>query len=388
MVLPTAPPVPVGDFQRMPTSTLPLLSRQLAAVLYPPVRKNRHAPDHPTGPTPFRTAHCRFRNAFEALARIRHSLQMFISREHTVGIVQQQTCVLARNTVLSAPALAACHVHAPLVLLNWSVALWAGFSVGQDPVEVLTLSAVLSDPLADSATRNLHASTDRDNTRARLTTTAKAPRGHNLVALGSWLTCPLVRAAAVAGCLGTVTQLCGCCCLRTTVRWLVSLRGAPPPFLLAAAVFVSERPCAGLSHCTVQCCHPSCWPGHAEGAASYYCCPARTGRCASSLQLKQNVAPHAHITSIGSSGARSTQHSTAFSQLAPAATQILQILMQIPHGGKDTEHKHINENKTNIHYASAVGACISRRNSNSTSVGHPGRRANTTLSGVLINTAA
>lgn len=43
-----------------------------------------------------------------------------------------------------------------------------------------------------------------------------------------------------------------------------------------------------------------------------------TGRCASSLQLKQNAAPHVHTTSSGSSGARSSAvHSTAFSQPLP-----------------------------------------------------------------------
>jgi hypothetical protein len=47
-----------------------------------------------------------------------------------------------------------------------------------------------------------------------------------------------------------------------------------------------------------------------------------TGLCASSLQLKQKVVSQPlHTTSSGSSGARSMQHSTAFSQLTPAAVQ-------------------------------------------------------------------
>jgi hypothetical protein len=53
------------------------------------------------------------------------------------------------------PALAAGHMHAPLVLLNGPVALGAGLGVGQDPVEVLTLRAVLGDPLAHSVARHL-----------------------------------------------------------------------------------------------------------------------------------------------------------------------------------------------------------------------------------------
>jgi hypothetical protein len=72
------------------------------------------------------------------------------------------------NSGVAPPALAACHVHAALVLLDGSVALRAGFGVGQDPVEVLTLSTVLGDPLADSAARNLNAPTDRRNTCAGL----------------------------------------------------------------------------------------------------------------------------------------------------------------------------------------------------------------------------
>ena len=53
------------------------------------------------------------------------------------------------------PALAACHVHTPLVLLNGAVALGAGLSVGKDPVQVLTLSTVLGDPLANGAAGHL-----------------------------------------------------------------------------------------------------------------------------------------------------------------------------------------------------------------------------------------
>mmetsp|Transcript_22470 Transcript_22470/g.62320 ORF Transcript_22470/g.62320 Transcript_22470/m.62320 type:complete len:249 (-) Transcript_22470:452-1198(-) len=49
-------------------------------------------------------------------------------------------------------ALRACHVHAPLVLLNWTFALWAWLGVGQDPIEVLRLCAVLQDPLLHSVT--------------------------------------------------------------------------------------------------------------------------------------------------------------------------------------------------------------------------------------------
>ena len=44
-------------------------------------------------------------------------------------------------------ALAAGHVHAALVLLDGPLALGAGLGVGQDPVQVLRLCAVLDDPL-------------------------------------------------------------------------------------------------------------------------------------------------------------------------------------------------------------------------------------------------
>jgi len=52
-------------------------------------------------------------------------------------------------------ALAAGHVHAALVLFNGPVALGAGLGVGQDPVEVFTLSTVLRDPLANCVTGDL-----------------------------------------------------------------------------------------------------------------------------------------------------------------------------------------------------------------------------------------
>ena len=42
------------------------------------------------------------------------------------------------------PALAAHHVHATLVLLYGSLALGAGFGIGQNPVGILTLCTVLA----------------------------------------------------------------------------------------------------------------------------------------------------------------------------------------------------------------------------------------------------
>ena len=54
-----------------------------------------------------------------------------------------------------AAALAAHHVHAPLVLLYGSLALGAGLGVGQDPVGVLTLRAVLAQPHVDGCTIHL-----------------------------------------------------------------------------------------------------------------------------------------------------------------------------------------------------------------------------------------
>jgi len=57
----------------------------------------------------------------------------------------------------ASPALTAGHVHAALVLLNGSVTLGARLGVGQDPVEVLTLSTVLGDPLAHCVTAHLWA---------------------------------------------------------------------------------------------------------------------------------------------------------------------------------------------------------------------------------------
>lgn len=53
------------------------------------------------------------------------------------------------------PALTACHVHASLVLLYGSMALGAWLGVGEDPVQVFTLSTVLGDPLAHRVTRHL-----------------------------------------------------------------------------------------------------------------------------------------------------------------------------------------------------------------------------------------
>lgn len=46
-------------------------------------------------------------------------------------------------------ALRAGHVHAAVVLLDGPLALGARFGVGQDPVEVLALRAVLQQPLRD-----------------------------------------------------------------------------------------------------------------------------------------------------------------------------------------------------------------------------------------------
>ena len=47
-------------------------------------------------------------------------------------------------------ALAAHHVHAPLVLLYGALALGAGLGVCQDPVGILTLCTVLAQPHAHS----------------------------------------------------------------------------------------------------------------------------------------------------------------------------------------------------------------------------------------------
>ena len=54
-------------------------------------------------------------------------------------------------------ALRAGHVHAALVLLDRPSALGAGLGVCQDPVQVLTLRAVLDDPLLDCLTIHLRA---------------------------------------------------------------------------------------------------------------------------------------------------------------------------------------------------------------------------------------
>lgn len=64
------------------------------------------------------------------------------------------------------PALAAHHVHAPLVLLYGPLALGAGLGVGQDPVGVLTLSTVLPQPQVDSLTVHLHISMPCDHAQA------------------------------------------------------------------------------------------------------------------------------------------------------------------------------------------------------------------------------
>ena len=62
----------------------------------------------------------------------------------------------AQPTELAA-ALTAHHVHAALVLLYRTLALGAGLCVGQDPVGVLTLCAVLAQPLVDCFAVHLHA---------------------------------------------------------------------------------------------------------------------------------------------------------------------------------------------------------------------------------------
>ena len=54
-----------------------------------------------------------------------------------------------------AAALAAHHVHAPLVLLYWPLALGAGLGVGQDPVSILTFRTVLAQPHVNSCAVNL-----------------------------------------------------------------------------------------------------------------------------------------------------------------------------------------------------------------------------------------
>ena len=56
-----------------------------------------------------------------------------------------------------AAALAAHHVHAPLVLLYGPLALGAGLGVGQNPVGVLTLCTVLPQPHAHCHAVHLHA---------------------------------------------------------------------------------------------------------------------------------------------------------------------------------------------------------------------------------------
>lgn len=56
-----------------------------------------------------------------------------------------------------AAALAAHHVHAPLVLLYGPLALGAGLGVGQNPVGVLTLCTVLPQPHAHSHAVHLRA---------------------------------------------------------------------------------------------------------------------------------------------------------------------------------------------------------------------------------------
>lgn len=48
------------------------------------------------------------------------------------------------------PALAACHVHAALVLLYGPLALGAGFRIRDDPCEILTFSTVFYVPLLNS----------------------------------------------------------------------------------------------------------------------------------------------------------------------------------------------------------------------------------------------
>jgi hypothetical protein len=67
-----------------------------------------------------------------------------------------------------------------------------------------------------------------------------------------------------------------------------------------------------------------------------------TGLCASSLQLKQKVVSQPlQATSSGSSGARSMQHSTAFSQFTPAAAAAAAHVQSAVHG----------TNKSNRHVA-------------------------------------
>lgn len=52
-------------------------------------------------------------------------------------------------------ALAAHHMHAPLGLLYGPLAFGAGLGVGQNPVGILTLSAVLAQPHVHSCTVHL-----------------------------------------------------------------------------------------------------------------------------------------------------------------------------------------------------------------------------------------
>ncbi len=56
------------------------------------------------------------------------------------------------------PALTAHHVHATLVFLYGSLALGAGFGVGQNPVGIFTLCTVLAQPHANSLTVHLQRS--------------------------------------------------------------------------------------------------------------------------------------------------------------------------------------------------------------------------------------
>lgn len=67
-------------------------------------------------------------------------------------------------------------MHAALVLLDGPVALGAGLGVGQDPVQVLTLSTVLRDPLAHSVAAHLGLSSECTITHMR-TKTRERPEG-------------------------------------------------------------------------------------------------------------------------------------------------------------------------------------------------------------------
>lgn len=71
------------------------------------------------------------------------------------GIEAASALAVLRPGPLAEPAeleaaLAAGHVHAALVLLNWPLALGALLRVRQNPIQVLALRAVFQDPLVHS----------------------------------------------------------------------------------------------------------------------------------------------------------------------------------------------------------------------------------------------